>query len=128
MVRMWIQMHIRIIHRLVNGPLKGAVVQHSGVPENSPLTLMGCFSTLMGCFPECRNGPFSLSKIPWEQPMEKRGIKRFLIYGFASCEANAPQNVQKKTLRSEGPPAFRDTTILTKNSFTDRLKNTGDFV
>ena len=55
------------------GLFRGAVFQYGGVPENSPLTLMGRFPslmgrfrTLMGRFPECLNGPFSLSKIPWK--------------------------------------------------------------
>ena len=52
---------------------RGAVFRHSGVSENSPLSLMGRFPslmgrfpTLMGRFPECLNRPFSLSKIPWK--------------------------------------------------------------
>ena len=58
---------------LLMGLFRGAVFRHSGVPENSPLSLMGRFPslmgrfpTLMGRFPECLNGPFSLSKIPWK--------------------------------------------------------------
>ena len=55
------------------GLFRGAVFHHGGVPENSPLvlmgrfpTLMGRFLTLMGRFPECLKGPFSLLKIPWK--------------------------------------------------------------
>ena len=35
---------------LLMGLFRGAVFQHGGVPENSPLTLMGRFSSLMGRF------------------------------------------------------------------------------
>ena len=55
------------------GLFRGAVFDHGGVPENSPLALMGRFASLMGRFPalmgrfpECLNGPFSLLKIPWK--------------------------------------------------------------
>ena len=54
------------------GLFRGAVFQHGGFP------LMGRLSTLMGRFPECLNGPFSRSKIPGKQPIQKRSIKRFL--------------------------------------------------
>ena len=79
-----VQLQLHIIDLLM-GLFRGAVFRHSRVPENSPLSLMGrfpClmgrFPTLMGRFPECLNGPFSLSKIPWKQPIKKRGVKRFL--------------------------------------------------
>ena len=32
------------------GLFRGAVFRHSGVPENSPLSLMACFPSLMGRF------------------------------------------------------------------------------
>ena len=55
------------------GLFRGAVFHHGGVPENSPVTLMGRFPSLMGRFPafmgrfpECLNGPFSLLKFPWK--------------------------------------------------------------
>ena len=70
---------------LLMGLFRGAVFHHGGVPENSPLTLMGRFPslmgrfpTLMGRFPECLNGPFPSRKSPGKQPIKKRGIKRFL--------------------------------------------------
>ena len=34
----------------VNGPFRGAVFHHDGVPENSPLALRGRFPSLMGRF------------------------------------------------------------------------------
>ena len=51
------------------GIFGGTVFQHGGVPENSPVALMGRFPPLMGRFPtlmgrfpdsdpECLNGPF----------------------------------------------------------------------
>ena len=40
---------------------------------------MGRFPTLAGHIPECLNGPFSLLKIHWKQPIKKGGVKRFLI-------------------------------------------------
>ena len=56
---------------LLMGLVRGAVFQHGTVSENSPLTLVGHFPSLMGRlpilvgrFPECLNGPFSLSSIP----------------------------------------------------------------
>ena len=70
---------------LLMGLFRGAFFDHSGVPENCPLalmgrfpSLMGRFPTLMGRFPECLNGPFSLLKIPGKQPIKKRGISRIL--------------------------------------------------
>ena len=36
---------------LLMGLFRGAVFRHGGVPENSPLTLMGRFPSLMGRFP-----------------------------------------------------------------------------
>ena len=42
---------------------------------------MGRFPLLMGHLPEYLNGPSSLFKIPWKQPMKKRPIKRFLNLG-----------------------------------------------
>ena len=55
------------------GLFRGAVFQHGGVPENSPLALMGRFPSLMGRFPilmgrfpECLNGPSSLLNPPWK--------------------------------------------------------------
>ena len=76
-------------HRPLNGLFRGAVFRHSGVPENSPLSLMGRFAslmgrfaTLMGRFPECLNGPFFPLENPLEkQPIKKRGVKRFLRIG-----------------------------------------------
>ena len=64
----------RIFIDFLMGLYRGAVFQHGGVPENSPLTLngpfppslMGRFLTLMGRFPECLDGPFSLSKVLWK--------------------------------------------------------------
>ena len=75
---------------LLMGLFRGAVFHGGGVPENSPLaltglspSLMGRFLTLMGrFFPEYLNGLFSLSKIPWKQPIKKRPMKRF--YGSPS--------------------------------------------
>ena len=62
------------------GLFRGAVFRHSGVPENSPVSLMGRFpslmgrfATLMGRFPECLNGPFSLSKNPWKTAHSEKG-------------------------------------------------------
>ena len=67
------------------GLFRGAVFRHSGVPENSPLSLMGRFPslmgrflTLMGRFPECLNGRFPSRKSPGKQRIKKRGVKRFL--------------------------------------------------
>ena len=40
----------KIIDLLMGLP-RGTVFHHGGVPENSPLTLMGCFPSLMGRFP-----------------------------------------------------------------------------
>ena len=65
---------IRIhFHRPLNGPFRGAVFHHGGVPGNSPLALMGRFPSLMGRFltsmgrfTECLDGPFPLFKIPWK--------------------------------------------------------------
>ena len=76
----------KIIDLLV-GLFRWAVFDNGGVPENSPLALMGRFASLMGRFfptlmgrvPECLNGPFSLFKSHGKQPIKKRGIKRFLI-------------------------------------------------
>ena len=52
---------------LLMGFFRGAVFHHGEVPENGPLALMGrfpslmvCFPTLMGRFPECLNTPFFL--------------------------------------------------------------------
>ena len=66
-IRFYFSLQFAISHRPLNGP------QHGGVPENSPLTLMGRFPSLMGRFPilmgrfpECLDGPFSLSKILWK--------------------------------------------------------------
>ena len=54
---------------LFMGLLRGAVFHHGGVPENSPLALlgrflssMGRFPTLLGCFPTCLNGNSPLRK------------------------------------------------------------------
>ena len=41
------------------------------MPENCPL--LGRFPTLMGRFPECLNGPFSLLKIPWKTVHQEKG-------------------------------------------------------
>ena len=63
-------------HQIIDlfmGLFRGAVFQHGGVPEDSPLAFMGRFASLMGRFPglmgrfpEYLNGPFSLPKIPWK--------------------------------------------------------------
>ena len=39
------------------GLFRGAIFQHGGVLENSPLTLMGRFPSLMAVFP-LQDGPF----------------------------------------------------------------------
>ena len=51
---------------LLMGLFWGAVFHHGGVPENSPLRLMGRFPSLMRRFPEWLNGPFFIWKIPWK--------------------------------------------------------------
>ena len=69
-------------HRSLNGPFRGAVFHHGGVPENCLLALMGRFPSLMdrfpslmGRFPEYLMGRFPSWKTPGKQPIEKRGIK-----------------------------------------------------
>ena len=66
---------------LLLGLFRGAVFHYGGVPQNCPLALMGrfsssmgCFSTLMGRFPECLTGPFSLLKSPGKQPPIRKGV------------------------------------------------------
>ena len=64
------------------GLFRGAVFQHGGVHENSPLTLMGRFPALMGRSPVRLNalmGCFPSRKSLGKQLIKKGGFKRFLI-------------------------------------------------
>ena len=61
----------KIMH-LIMGLFRGAVFHLGGVPENSPLALMGRFPSLMGHFPTLGrfpkglNGLYSISKTAWK--------------------------------------------------------------
>ena len=90
---------------LITGLSRGAVFHYGGVPENSPLVLMGRFPSLIGRFPtlmgrrpEFFNGPFSLLKTPWKTAfLKKRGVKRFLIYRCA--EGPGPKSAPRSALQ-----------------------------
>ena len=44
-----------LLHRPLNGPFRGAVFHHGGVPETPPISVNGAFALL--------NGPFSLTAV-----------------------------------------------------------------
>ena len=75
-LRFWGRKLFSLFIDLLMGLFRGAVFQHGGVSENSPLTLMGRFPTSMGRFPKCLNGPFALSKIPWKTAHQEKGYYR----------------------------------------------------
>ena len=67
---------------LLMGLFRGAVVHHGGMPENSPLALIGAFPLLNGPFSDL-NGPFPRvplwvvfpheNQIPWTAAYQEKG-------------------------------------------------------
>ena len=64
---------------LLMGLFRGAVFRHGGglpISVDGPFPLLnGPFSDLNGPIPECLNGPFSLLKILWKQPIKKGALR-----------------------------------------------------